>query len=259
MSTNPAIPSAFPVPSSKLATSVSPLPAPSSPPRPGRPRVLDRYKCHQILNLVFRGCTLEQAAYHVGCAASTIRREARRNPEFNEELSKMLLEAELFALNAVRGAANSHWRAGRWLIEHMAAQRTREQNRRPLNTTQLRRFTSAITAALESEIQDRDERHRISERIKEVLRETNRNLANVPSKKSRRQMRRGEHAIERSVNASPALEQEAQQNASRSDSPGPRTDMSSSAYGKITHYSSFADAARAASNIDQQPSDGAQQ
>ena len=70
---------------------------------------------------------------------------------------------------------HSHSRAGRWLLEHMAAQRIREQNRRPLNPKQLRRFTTAIADALESEIDDHDHRHRISERLKEVVRDTNRN------------------------------------------------------------------------------------
>src|SRR6185503_15540213 len=93
----------------------------------------------------------------------------------------------LFALNAVRQAAHSHWRAGRWLLERMAAQRTREQNRRPLNPRQLRTFTSAIAAALESEIIDGDDRHRVTERLKEVIRDTNRNQAATPPSKRRRQ------------------------------------------------------------------------
>jgi IS30 family transposase len=193
MFTITGIPSPFPIPSSKLATPSSPLPIPNSTlpkPGPGRPRALDDVKIHQILNLVFRGCSLEQAARHVGCAASTIRREARRNPEFNEQLSQMLLDSELFALNAVRKVAHSHWRAGRWLLERMAAQRTREQNRRPLNPRQLRTFTSAITAALESEIDDRDDRHRVSKRIKEVIRDTNHNLNATSRPKPRRQKRK---------------------------------------------------------------------
>src|SRR5882762_4758383 len=133
MFTITAIPSPLPIPNSALPK-----------PGPGRPRALDDVKIHQILNLVFRGCSLEQAARYIGCAASTIRREARRNPKFGDELRRVLVDSELFALATIREAAGRHWRAGRFLLEHSAAQRVREQNRRPLTRKQLRSFTTAI-------------------------------------------------------------------------------------------------------------------
>jgi hypothetical protein len=260
MSTTNPMPSApFPIPSSQFRTPSSPLPIPNSAlpkPGPGRPRALDNLKIHKILNLVFCGFSLEQAAQHIGCAASTIRREARRNPDFNKELTKLLLDSELFALN---GAAHTHWRAGRYLLERMAAQRTREQKGQPLTPRRLRRFTAAITAALETEIKDEAECQRLTARLIGVLRETNRNLAKRSSMELRRQTRRDANKNKRTENESPALDQTARQNAARNDTPGELAAMSTSAYGKITHYSSFAEATRAAPNIGEQPSGGVQQ
>ena len=157
---------------------------PAAKPRPGRPRSLTDVKIHQILNLVARGCSLDQAASHVGCATSTIRREARRNPEFNAELRRMLLDAELCALNAVRHASRKSWRAGRYLLERIDAQRAKRQSLHLLSPGQLRRFTSAITAVLESELTDPNQRHRITQQLKEALQTTNRNRTAKPSRRS---------------------------------------------------------------------------
>jgi IS30 family transposase len=158
-------------------------PAPANP-GPGRPRVLNESKVRHILSVVARGCSLEQAARYVGCAASTIRREARRNPKFGDELRRVLVDSELFALATIREAAGRHWRAGRFLLEHTAAQRIREQNRRPLTRSQVRRFTTAIADVLESEVNDVEARQRLTERLEQVVHDINRNptVAPPPSK-----------------------------------------------------------------------------
>jgi len=166
-------------------------PAPASP-RPGRPRVLNESKVRHILSVVARGCSLEQAARYVGCAASTIRREARRNPKFGDELRRVLVDSELFALATIREAAGRHWRAGRFLLEHSAAQRAREQNRRPLTRKQLRSFATAIAGVVESEVGDLETRQRVTERLEQVVHDINRNpTVAPPPSKSRSRSRRG--------------------------------------------------------------------
>jgi IS30 family transposase len=240
------------------------LPAPSSsPPAPkpgrGRPRALDHLKTRHVIHLLSRGCSLEEAARYVGCAAGTIRREARRNPEFGNELRHVRLEAELSVLDTVRHAAHGHWRAGRYLLERAAAQRSLEQNRQPLTRRRLRRFTDAITDALKSEIRDDAECQRLTTRLIEVMRETNRNWANTLTKKSRHQAQTDTHTNERAENDSLTLEQAVPKNPFTNNSTGRQTATSTSKYGKITHYASLADAARAAANFQHQPPTGAQQ
>src|SRR3954451_15970514 len=160
-------------------------PAPASP-GPGRPRVLDESKVRHILSVVARGCSLEQAARYIGCAASTIRREARRNPKFGDELRRVLVDSELFALATIREAAGRHWRAGRFLLEHTAAQRIREQNRRPLTRNQVRRFTTEIADVLESEVNDVVVRQRLTERLEQAVHDINRTPTTKTSPKQRR-------------------------------------------------------------------------
>ena len=85
----------------------------------------------------------------------------------------MLLESEIFAINAVRSAARTHWRAGRFLLEHLEAKRKIEQTRRELTPGQLRKLDAAIAAVLESEITDPDQCQRINARLNKVLRDIN--------------------------------------------------------------------------------------
>jgi hypothetical protein len=84
---------------------------------PGRPRFFDQARCEEVCTLVAAGCGIDGAARHLGCAPKTIRREARRNPMFGADLRQALKTAELKPLNALRDAANRHWRAAAWLLE----------------------------------------------------------------------------------------------------------------------------------------------
>jgi hypothetical protein len=182
-----------------LTTYSSSLPPAPASPGPGRPRVLNESKVRHVLSVVARGCSLEQAARYVGCAASTIRREARRNPKFGDELRRVLVDSELFALATIREAAGRHWRAGRFLLEHSAAQRIREQNRRPLTRKQLRSFTTAIADVVESEVDDLETRQRLTERLEQVVHDINRNPTVFASPKSRRQKEKNPPPAEASL------------------------------------------------------------
>jgi hypothetical protein len=138
-------------------------------PHPGRPRALDDIKLREISALISAGCGLEGAARYVGCAASTIRREARRNPDFNEQLRRAHLAAELGPLNAMRNAANKHWRAAAWLLERTNAQRFAKQNVRHIKPEHLQAFTDVIADLLLHEIPDRNARRRILRRLDKFI------------------------------------------------------------------------------------------
>ena len=89
--------------------------------RPGRPRALDDTSAAN-LRLISAGCGLEGAARYVGCDPSTIRREARRNQDFAQQLRHAQRDCELVPLNAMHKAANRYWRAAAWLLERTHAQ-----------------------------------------------------------------------------------------------------------------------------------------
>jgi hypothetical protein len=83
----------------------------------GRPRALDEIKRREVCALVSAGCSLRRAARYVGCAHTTITREARDNPEFGDRLRDAEIQAQLHPLRALRKAAATHWRAAAWWLE----------------------------------------------------------------------------------------------------------------------------------------------
>jgi IS30 family transposase len=151
-------------------------PAPTNPSRPGRPRALDDVKLREVSALISAGCGLEGAARYVGCAASTIRREARRNPDFNEQLRRAHLSAELGPLNALRNAAHTHWRAAAWLLERTNAQRFAKQNVRHIKPEHLQQFTEIIGNLVQEEVADRNTRRRIRRRLDKLIKQADADL-----------------------------------------------------------------------------------
>jgi IS30 family transposase len=129
-------------------------------------------KLREISALISAGCGLEGAARYVGCAASTIRREARRNPDFNEQLRRAHLAAELGPLNAMRNAANTHWRAAAWLLERTNAQRFAKQNARHIKPEHLQQFTEMIGNLVQEEVADPNARRRISRRLNKIIKQS---------------------------------------------------------------------------------------
>jgi hypothetical protein len=86
-------------------------------PQPGRPRVLTDIKQREVIALIFAGCSARRAARYVGCAHSTIMREADRNSVFREQLKDAELQARLHPLRAIQHAAATHWRAAAWWLD----------------------------------------------------------------------------------------------------------------------------------------------
>lgn len=87
-------------------------------PYSGRPTVLDEVKQREICALLSAGCSVQHAAEYVGCSARTIRRCADRDDAFRERLRRAEAGIRLSALETVRRAAATHWRAAAWLLEH---------------------------------------------------------------------------------------------------------------------------------------------
>src|SRR4051812_24208195 len=90
---------------------------PEMPNGAGRPLALDDAKRREICALVAGGCGLREAARYVRCNINTIRREAERNPEFDERLRNSETYAQLSPLRAMQHAVGTHWRAAAWMLE----------------------------------------------------------------------------------------------------------------------------------------------
>ncbi|TWT78043.1 hypothetical protein Pla123a_18430 [Posidoniimonas polymericola] len=96
----------------------------------GRPRVLDEGKQREVCALLTSGMTFGEAAAYVGCCEKTIRREQRRDEDFDERVRRARMAARLGPLQAVRQAAATHWRAAAWLVDRQDRQEERERRAR---------------------------------------------------------------------------------------------------------------------------------
>jgi IS30 family transposase len=134
----------------------------------GRPRALDKIKRHEICALVSMGSSLEGAARYVGCAPSTIRREAARNPGFNDALRRSSFSAEIVPLQAMRGFAKKHWPAAAWLLERIDPQRFGKQNVRYLKPEDISHFLQIVGDLIKDEVRDPDATQRVLGKLAEV-------------------------------------------------------------------------------------------
>jgi hypothetical protein len=143
----------FPLPTSEPTSPQPPVPTSAAKP-PGRPRALDETKRREVCALVSQGCGLAGAARYVGCDASTIRREARRNPDFALQLRHAERECELAPLTAMHKAASRYWRAAAWLLERTQSQRFAKHDARAIMPEQLGEFFGALCEILFREVEN---------------------------------------------------------------------------------------------------------
>jgi Helix-turn-helix domain len=168
----------------------------SDAPAAGRPRKLDEISQREICALLSAGCGINEAAKYVGCAASTISREATRNPAFDVALRQAYLAAELAPLNAMRRAAANHWRAAAWLLERTNPQRFAKQNPKLLKPEQLEYIIRMFADIFDDEVADPEARERFQQRIEKMMADCDREVvaARDPLPKNRRYPRRATSA-----------------------------------------------------------------
>ncbi len=127
----------------------------------GRPRALDDIKRREVCAVVATGCSLADAARYVGCAPTTLRREALRNPEFHEALRQAEMGSQLGPLRLVRKAANSHWRAAAWLLERINPERFAKPDKKTLQPAEVAQLVDSIVELMAEEIDDPATQQRI--------------------------------------------------------------------------------------------------
>ncbi|HEY2840209.1 MAG TPA: hypothetical protein VGJ26_13725 [Pirellulales bacterium] len=143
----------------------------------GRPRALNEIKQREVCALVSAGCGIESAARYIGCASSTIRREAERNPQFGEALRAAHLNAELNPLHALRRAAQNHWRAAAWLLERFNPERFARQDVHRLTPKQLQACLSRAAQVIADEVKDADAFARVCVSFDKIVEECNQEMS----------------------------------------------------------------------------------
>jgi hypothetical protein len=193
---------------------------PASNSRPGRPRALDELKRAKIVAAVTAGFNIERAARYVGCAASTIHRECRRNPQFCRELDLAIFTSELAPLNAIREAAKKDWRAGVWLLERLNPELFGLRKPGQIGPEQLKAFTECIARILAEEVKDPHERQRVYDKLNALEKSADRMVQAEANTPPRRRTRRRAHELNPAATALLAeveqtVEKEAQRSARR--------------------------------------------
>ena len=85
------------------------------------------------------------------------------------------MDAEMEPLQAVRRAANTHWRAGAWYLKQLQAQRAATHDIRHLKSWKFREFAKNVRWMLMGAISDTDV-------LSNVLRQLNHEIAKADSK-----------------------------------------------------------------------------
>jgi hypothetical protein len=140
----------------------------------GRPRALNEIKKREVCALVAAGCGIEGAAHYVGCAPSTVRREALRDPAFHEQLRRSEMSAQLAPLRSMQQFAATDWRAAAWLLERTYPQRFARRNMRYVTPEEIEGLFITLADAIGEEIPDEAVRRRVCTRLVQLADERQR-------------------------------------------------------------------------------------
>jgi transposase len=143
--------------------------SPSHASRRGRPRALDDAKRQEITALVAGGCTLREAAKHVGCGINTIRRELERNPLFSENFRRSQKHAQLSPLRTMQRAARKHWRAAAWLLERIYPERFARRDAATLYARQASRLRNELILLVRRDVAEPYLQARLVKHVKAVF------------------------------------------------------------------------------------------
>ena len=119
--------------------------------------------------MVACGCTIEAAARYVCCNVVTIRREARRNPEFHELLRKAAIRAQVTPVNVLHDAASSDWRAAAWLLERTDPHRFAKRAAQTYSEAEVRDLLGRVCDAVRRELRDKAAYARIKRHVKSIV------------------------------------------------------------------------------------------
>lgn len=84
----------------------------------GRPVELTETKKNEFCALLAAGFNIKHAAQFIGCSARTVRRHAAVDEAFRQRLRKAEANIRLTALETIRKAAATNWKAAIWLVQN---------------------------------------------------------------------------------------------------------------------------------------------
>jgi hypothetical protein len=136
---------------------------------PGRPRTLDDGKLREICALIAGGCGLRDAACYVDCSVKTIRREARKNADFGQQLRHSETFAQLSPLRAMQGAVGTHWRAAAWMLERAFPERFGRPANGAFGARQARELMTEVLKIIRDENFDIFKMDRVEKRVRSAF------------------------------------------------------------------------------------------
>jgi len=135
----------------------------------GRPRALaDQQKRRTLFAMISIGAGLESAARHVGCSVDTVRREARRDEDFAQQLRDAETTALLMPLRMLRNAAGTHWRAAAWLLERCYPEQFARRKPETVSPAPVGTLLDDVVTIVDEICQDDAQRELIFEQLAEL-------------------------------------------------------------------------------------------
>jgi hypothetical protein len=134
-----------------------------------RPRALDDVKRREVCALVSAGCGIAHAARYVGTSAITVRREAMRNPDFYQQLRDAELAAQVVPLQALKKAAQTHWRAAAWYLERTHPQEFGRRNAQRFSVQQVENILAEFYETIFAGIDDAEMVDRVNDKVGDFL------------------------------------------------------------------------------------------
>jgi IS30 family transposase len=134
-----------------------------------RPRALDDAKRREVCALVSAGCGIAHAARYVGTSAITVRREAMRNSDFYKQLRDAELSAQIVPLQALKKAAQTHWRAAAWYLERTHPDEFGRRNVERFTVQQVETILSDFYETIFAGIDDKEIVDRVNDKVGEFL------------------------------------------------------------------------------------------
>jgi hypothetical protein len=130
-----------------------------------RPRSLSDTNQYEICAMVACGCTLQAAAQYACCSVVTIRREARRNPEFHERLRKATIQAQVTPVNVLHDFACRDWKAAAWLLERTHPERFAKRPACTYTEAQVADLLGRICDVFRRALADKEKFARVKRRV----------------------------------------------------------------------------------------------
>ncbi len=132
-----------------------------------RQGVLDADKKREVVAIVSVGCSRAVAAKYVGCSAETIRRGAKRDAEFGEQLRRAETGHELRYLQLIQGAAKDakYWRAAAWALERKYPERYGQRATGSVTKAEMGQMVRELGETIAAEVSEAAVRRKILARL----------------------------------------------------------------------------------------------